>query len=138
MNPEQLTGINFPILGNSRIMALVLIIHVFFAFIAVGSFYVSLLAEYLGYKRNQPQYDRLAKGYMTFIAQMMKLNGVLGVAILVLLISLFPLFTSRLYTIFFWPLMGEVVFFMVLMASSIWYRETWEKYQNRKPQHIGI
>jgi len=138
MQFEQLTGITFPILGNSRVMALVITTHVFFAFIAVGSFYVSLLAEYLGYKRNQPQFDRLAKGYMTFIAQMVKINGVLGVAILVLLISLFPIFTGWLYTIFFWPLIGEVFFFMVLMASSIWYRETWEKYANRKPAHLVI
>jgi cytochrome bd-type quinol oxidase subunit 1 len=34
--------------------------------------------------------------------------------------------------------MGEVIFFMILMVSSIWYRETWEKYANRKSKHLVI
>lgn len=138
MNPDQLHGIIFPILGNSRIMALTITTHVFFAFIAVGSFSITLLAEYIGYKRNQPLYDRMAKGYMTFISQMVKINGVLGVAIIVLFIGLFPIFSGWLYTILFWALFGEVIFFMILMASSIWYRQTWDKYQNRKPVHFAI
>jgi cytochrome bd-type quinol oxidase subunit 1/cytochrome c551/c552 len=138
MNPDQLHGIIFPILGNSRVMALTIVTHVFFAFIAVGSFYIALIAEYRGYKHNQPIYDRMAKGYMTFIAQMVKINGVLGVAIIVLFISLFPIFSGWLYTILFWALFGEVIFFMILMSSSIWYRQTWDKYQNRKPVHFAI
>ncbi|MFB3895364.1 MAG: cytochrome ubiquinol oxidase subunit I [bacterium] len=138
MNPDQLHGIIFPILGNSRIMAITITVHVFFAFIAVGSFWIALLAEYRGYRLNQPIYDRMAKGYMTFISQMVKINGVLGVAIIVLLISLFPIFSGWLYTILFWALFGEVIFFMVLMISSIWYRQSWDKYQNRKPVHLAI
>lgn len=127
----------FPILGNSHAMALVITTHVFFAFIAIGAFIISVVSEYLGYKHTQPELDRMAKGYMTFISIMVKLNGVLGV-IFIILLGLFPKFTEWFYTIFFWPFIVEAIFFLIIMVSSIVYRETWEKYQNRKPIHIAI
>ena len=127
----------FPLTGNSLIMALVILVHVFFAFVATGGLVLAFASEWIGYRKNSAFHDRFALGYATFLSSMMKLNGVLGVTIVVLLIGLFPVFTARLYNIFFWPLMLEAAIFMVLMASSIAYRLTW-KTAKSKGLHIAI
>ncbi len=129
--------INFPFTGNSLIMALVILTHVFFAFVATGGLALAFASEWIGYRKNSAFHDRFASGYVKFLSSMMKLNGVLGVAIVILLVGLFPVFTTRLYNIFFWPLMLEVAIFMVLMASSIAYRLTWKTMAN-KGLHIAI
>ncbi len=129
--------INFPLLGNSLIMAIVILTHVFFAFVAVGGLLLAFTSEWIGYRRNGAFHDRFARGYVKFLSNMMKLNGVLGVTIVVLLVGLFPVFTTRLYNIFFWPLMLEAAIFMVMMASTIIYRLTWETAAN-KGLHIVI
>lgn len=127
----------FPFTGNSLIMALVILVHVFFAFVATGGLVLAFASEWVGHRKNSAFHDRFALGYVKFLSSMMKLNGVLGVTIVVLLIGLFPVFTTRLYNIFFWPLMLEAAIFMTMMASSIAYRLNWETTKN-KGLHIAI
>ncbi|MDD5210027.1 MAG: cytochrome ubiquinol oxidase subunit I [Elusimicrobiales bacterium] len=129
--------INFPFLGNSLVMALVIVVHVFFAFVAVGGTCLAFVSEWIGYKKNSAFHDRFARGYIKFLSDMMKLNGVLGVTFVVLLIGLFPEFATRLYNIFFWPLVLEAAIFMVMMASTAAYGNTWETMSN-KGGHILI
>lgn len=132
-----LQAIHFPFLGNSRIMAIVILVHVFFAFVAVGGISLSVVAEWIGWRKKDSFYDQFARAYTKFIAEMMKIGGVLGVAIVVLLIILFPEFTKRLYHIFAWPLLLEVLLFLILMSSSIAYRLTWDTMKKRNHILLG-
>lgn len=118
--------INFPWLGNSLVMACVILTHVFFAFVAVGGIVIALATEWIGLRRSGSYHDRFAEDYVEFISDMMKLGGVLGVTIVVLLIGLFPEFAKALYNIFFWPLVAEAAFFFVMMAATIFWRITWK------------
>src|SRR3989338_4829843 len=121
MNP-----INFPVLGNSLIIAIVILTHVFFAFVAVGGIVLAFASEWIGFRTASSYHNRFARGYINFLSEMMKLGGVLGVAIVVLTIGLFPEFAKKLYNIFFWPLIIEAVLFFILMASTIAYRIKWD------------
>jgi cytochrome bd-type quinol oxidase subunit 1 len=118
-------------------MAIVILTHVFFAFVAVGGIVIAFLSELIAYKRNSAFHDRFAEGYIKFLSDMMKLGGVLGVAIVVLTIGLFPEFAKKLYNIFFWPLILEIGLFMLLMAATICYRITW-KMAGSKARHVAI
>ena len=124
--------IQFPYLGNSLVMAIVILTHVFLAFIAVGGITIAVVSEYIGYTKKSPYHDLLAKKYMNFISNLMKVGGVFGTAIVVLLIGLFGEFTKTLFNIFFFPLLLEALMFFVLFASSIYYRETWNNTKNKK------
>ncbi|MBI2341583.1 MAG: cytochrome ubiquinol oxidase subunit I [Deltaproteobacteria bacterium] len=124
--------INFPLLGNSLIMAIVILVHVFFAFVAVGGIVIAFASEIIAYRKNSAYHDRFAEGYVKFLSEMMKPGGVLGVFIVVLLISLFPEFTKRLYNFFFWPLVLEVAMFFIMMVATIYWKVTWGRIQNRK------
>ncbi len=132
-----MTQINFPLLGNSLIMAVVILVHVFFAFVAVGGVCLAFASEWIGYRKSSAFHDRFARGYIKFLSDMMKLNGVLGVAIVVLTIGLFPAFASKLYNIFFWPLILEASIFMAMMAFTVIYLNAWKTMENRT-LHIAI
>lgn len=129
--------INFPLLGNSLIMAIVILVHVFFAFVAVGGLWIAVTSEWIGHRKQSANHDRFALGYTEFLSDMMKLGGVLGVTIVVLLIGLFPEFTKKLYNIFFWPFIVEASLFFIMMAGTIYYRATWQD-RSKKTIHIAV
>ncbi len=129
--------IDFPLTGNTIIMAIVILIHVFFAFIAVGGSTLAVFSEWLGRKKNDPDYVTLARRVTKFLADMMKINGVLGVAIIVLLIGLWGAFTKFLYSVVFWAFATEGLFFLILMIFSISYNNTWDKVSPRKHLFFG-
>ncbi|MGR0480325.1 MAG: cytochrome ubiquinol oxidase subunit I [Candidatus Electronema sp. V4] len=118
-------GVQFPVLGNSVIMATVILIHVFFAFFAVGGSVLSVAAEWWGTKKQDEDYIRLAKSVSGFLSDMMKINGVLGVAIVVLTIGLWSQFGAFLYSMQFWPFLFEGAVFLLLMIFSVIYHHTW-------------
>ncbi|WP_417917207.1 cytochrome ubiquinol oxidase subunit I [Candidatus Electronema sp. JC] len=118
-------GVQFPVLGNSVIMATVILIHVFFAFFAVGGSVLSVAAEWWGTKRKDEDYIRLAKSVSGFLSDMMKINGVLGVAIVVLTIGLWSEFGAFLYSTQFWPFLFEGAVFLFLMIFAVIYHNTW-------------
>jgi cytochrome bd-type quinol oxidase subunit 1 len=51
----------FPLLGNSGIFALVIVIHVFIAFIAVGGVIAALFLEIIGVKKKDNDYLRFGQ-----------------------------------------------------------------------------
>ncbi len=129
--------IDFPLTGNTIIMAIVILIHVFFAFIAVGGSILAVFSEWLGRKRNDNDYVTLARRLTKFLADMMKINGVLGVAIVVLLIGLWGAFAKFLYSVLFWAFAAEGLFFLILMIFSISYNNTWDKVSPRIHLFLG-
>ena len=129
--------INFPLIGNSAVMALVILVHVFMAFIAVGGLVLAVASEWYGHASGSVHAERFARGYVKFLSDLMKIGGVLGATFVALLIGLFPEFAEQLYHIMFWPLTVEAGFFLLLAISSVTYRATWDK-TGSKPAHIAI
>jgi cytochrome bd-type quinol oxidase subunit 1 len=119
--------IDFPLTGNSIIMAVVILVHVFFAFFAVGGSTLAVFSEWVGRRKRNDNYITLAKKVTKFLADMMKINGVLGVAIVVLTLGLWGSFAKLLYSVMFWPFVIEGLFFLILMIFSVSYNNTWEK-----------
>jgi cytochrome bd-type quinol oxidase subunit 1 len=126
------------VLGNSVIMATVILIHVFFAFFAVGGSVLSVVAEWWGTKKKDDDYLRLAKSVSGFLSDMMKINGVLGVAIVVLTIGLWSQFGAFLYSVQFWPFLAEGAVFLLLMIFSVIYHHTWDSIPRGKHIFIGV
>jgi len=130
--------IDFPLTGNSIIMAVVILIHVFFAFFAVGGSTLAVFSEWIGRRKGDDDYITLARKVTKFLADMMKINGVLGVAIIVLIIGLWGSFARLLYSVMFWPFVTEGLFFLVLMIFSVAYNNTWDKSSPRLHIFYGI
>lgn len=107
-------------------MAVVILTHVFFAFFAVGGSVLAVFSEWWGVKKNDNDYIRLARGISKFLSDMMKINGVLGVAIVVLTIGLWSQFGAFLYSTQFWPFLAEGAVFLFLMIFSVIYHNSWD------------
>ncbi|MCI5159406.1 MAG: hypothetical protein D3906_13430, partial [Candidatus Electrothrix sp. AUS1_2] len=118
--------VDFPFLGNTIIMAVVILTHVFFAFFAVGGGILAVFSEWWGTRKKDNDYIRLAKGLSKFLSDMMKINGVLGVAIVVLTIGLWSQFGAFLFSTQFWPFLTEGAAFLLLMIFSVTYHNTWD------------
>ena len=129
--------IYFPLIGNSIIMAIIILIHVFFTFIAVGTSAFIVFTEWLGYKKQNADYITVAKKISKLLSDMMKINGVLGVAIIVLIIGLWGEFAKTLYSVMFWVFLTEGAFFMLLMTFSITYNNTWDKVSRKTHLILG-
>ena len=131
-------GVQFPLLGNSIIMAVVILTHVFFAFFAVGGSILAVVAEWWGTKKKDDDYIRLAKSVSGFLSDMMKINGVLGVAIVVLTIGLWSQFGAFLYSVQFWPFVLEGADFLLLMIFAVVYYHTWDSVSRGMHIFFGI
>jgi cytochrome bd-type quinol oxidase subunit 1 len=131
-------GVQFPVLGNSIIMAVVILTHVFFAFFAVGGSILAVAAEWWGTKKKDNDYLRLAKSVSGFLSDMMKINGVLGVAIVVLTIGLWSQFGAFLYSVQFWPFLLEGADFLLLMIFAVVYHHTWDSVSRGMHIFFGI
>ena len=131
-------GVQFPVIGNSIIMAVVILTHVFFAFFAVGGSILAVAAEWWGTRKKDNDYLRLAKSVSGFLSDMMKINGVLGVAIVVLTIGLWSQFGAFLYSVQFWPFLLEGADFLLLMIFSVVYYHTWDSVSRGLHIFFGI
>jgi cytochrome bd-type quinol oxidase subunit 1 len=131
-------GVQFPLLGNSIILALVILIHVFFAFFAVGGLALAVAAEWWGGRKADADYLRLSRGISGFLSDMMKVNGVLGAAIVVLTIGLWGQFAAFLYSAQFWPFLLEGATFLLLMIFSILYHRTWDRAPRTRHILLGL
>ncbi len=130
--------IDFPLTGNSLIMAIVILIHVFLAFIAVGGSTMAVYSEWRGRRKEDEDFVTLARRVSKFLSDMMKINGVLGVAIVVLSIGLWGTFSRLLYSALFWPFVIEGLFFLILMTFSILYNNSWDKASKNTHLFYGI
>ena len=123
--------VNFPAVGNSVILAIVISIHVFAAFIAVGSLTLSVIAEGMWAKTKDDNYLLLSKRISAFMADFVKVNGVLGVLIIVLTIGLWGDFAKFIYQSTFWIFFGEGMGFLMLMITSIVYKRTYDRFSTK-------
>ncbi|MCI5211350.1 MAG: hypothetical protein D3910_21780, partial [Candidatus Electrothrix sp. ATG2] len=130
--------VDFPFLGNTIIMAVVILTHVFFAFFAVGGSILAVFSEWWGTRKKDDDYLRLGRGLSKFLSDMMKINGVLGVAIVVLTIGLWSQFGAFLFSTQFWPFLTEGAAFLLLMILSVTYHNTWDTMSRGKHIFIGI
>lgn len=93
--------------------------------------------EYVGMRRDDPRYDRFAKGLIWFALVLFSPGAALGTGIPMFLIGTYPEFWSRWANIFFWPLFLQFVFFLgEVFFLFFGYYLAWNALKNRKRLHI--
>ncbi|OEH85055.1 hypothetical protein BHU72_05445 [Desulfuribacillus stibiiarsenatis] len=134
------TELDLPIPGSVPFFTVLLVIsfilHIIFVNVMIGGTVVALVTEYLGIKRNDVRYDRLAQSMITVTSVNKSIAVVLGVAPLLLI--------SVLYTRFIYSstvLIGKawisvvplvIIAFLFLYA----YKFSWESMRNSKGMHM--
>ncbi len=111
--------------------------HIPIATLITAFLLLAPIYETIGYLRKDPRFDRLAKSMVFFTMILYSPGAALGTGIPMFIIGLWPEFWSRWSNLFFWPLMGQFMFFLLdVIFLFFFYYLMWEKLADRKPLHI--
>ncbi|MDX9752961.1 MAG: c-type cytochrome [bacterium] len=126
--------------GNRFLIAFIAIVHVIINHsMAVGAAPLITLMEWWGYKKNDPEWDRLAHRilFVCFLVTT-SIGALTGVGIWLTTSLVNPNAIGSLIRVFFWAWFTEWVVFVTEVCLILLYFLTWEKMKDRKLLHIGI
>lgn len=93
--------------------------------------------EYIGFKKNDPRYDRLARSLINFSLILFSPGAALGTGIPMWIMGTYPEFWSRWSNLFFWPLIAQFGFFIgEVVFLFFFYYLAWDRLQTNKRLHI--
>ena len=137
----QFPYFQFPVFGDPLIITLDAVLHVFISHgFAIGMVLMIVLAETLGYKRDDASWEDLARdATKPTVIVITGVGAVTGVGIWFITAGLVPPAIGSLLRVFFWPWFIEwLVFFAEVVVVLIYYF-TWHRWQNeRKISHIRL
>jgi len=111
--------------------------HIPIATLITAFLVLAPIYEYIGYRKKDLRYDRLAKSMVFFVMILYSPGAALGTGIPMFIIGLWPEFWSRWSNLFFWPLIVQfALFIMDVICLFFFYYLLWDRWQTRKRLHI--
>src|SRR3972149_11443145 len=93
--------IQFPYLGNRTAVWIVAQLHILFAAFILGAPIFVVISEWMGYRKQEPRYDRLAKEVTKVTVILYSMTVLTGGLFIFVLLATYPQFTTRLINHFF-------------------------------------
>jgi cytochrome bd-type quinol oxidase subunit 1 len=113
--------------------------HIPIATLITAFMVLAPIYEYVGWRRGDARYDRLARGLIWFALILFSPGAALGTGIPVFIIGTYPEFWSRWSNLFFWPLIAQFVFFTLEVGFLFFgYYLSWDRLAKRKALHITL
>jgi cytochrome bd-type quinol oxidase subunit 1 len=131
--------VTFPLFGNRVIVWILSQLHLNFAAFILGAPIFIVICEWIGWRRRDPRYERLAKEVTKVTAVAYSLTALTGGFFVFLLIGLYPKVSTFLFTYFYavWMALYPTLFILeTLVLYTYWY--SWDRLQARKGLHILI
>lgn len=111
--------------------------HIPIATLITAFMVLAPIYEYVGHRRGDPRFDRLARSLIWFSLILFSPGAALGTGIPMWIMGTYPEFWSRWSNLFFWPLIGQFVFFLGEVVFLFFaYYLAWDVLRNRKRLHI--
>ncbi|WP_447974229.1 cytochrome ubiquinol oxidase subunit I [Nitrospira sp. Kam-Ns4a] len=130
----------FPYTGNRTAVWIVAQLHILFAAFILGAPIFVVISEWLGYRNQDPRYDRLAKEVMKVTVILYSMTALTGGLFIFVLLAAYPQFTTWLINHFF--LIFAVVYPLLFIGETIvlyLYFYTWDAWKgDRKARHIAL
>jgi len=112
--------------------------HIPIATLVTAFMVLAPIYEYVGYRRDDPRFDRLAKSLVWFSMILFSPGAALGTGIPMWIMGAYPEFWSRWANLFFWPLIWQFVFFLgEVVFLFFFYYLAWDALRSRKRLHIA-
>lgn len=125
-------------LSPRRVVWVVAQLHLLFAAFVVGVPWFTVIVEIIGWRRNDPKYDELAREFTRLFAAAFATTAALGGLLTFTLIGLYPRFSGFFFGIFAPVMYVYGAIFLVETAALYLYYSTWDRLQRRKGLHIGL
>ncbi|MBX3236617.1 MAG: cytochrome ubiquinol oxidase subunit I [Nitrospiraceae bacterium] len=132
--------VEFPYTGNRTAVWIVAQLHILFAGFILGAPIFVVISEWLGYRKQDPRYDRLAKEVTKVTVILYSMTALTGGLFIFVLLATYPQFTTWLINHFF--LIFAVVYPLLFIAETFvlyMYFYTWDHMKGeKKARHIAM
>jgi hypothetical protein len=130
----------FPYTGNRTGVWIVAQLHILFAGFILGAPIFIVISEWLGYRKQDPRYDRLAKEVTKVTVILYSMTALTGGLFIFVLLATYPQFTTWLINHFF--LIFAVIYPLLFIGETIvlyLYFYSWDALKGeKKGRHIAI
>ncbi len=130
----------FPYTGNRTAVWIVAQLHILFAAFILGAPIFVVISEWLGYRKQDPRYDRLAKEVTKVTVILYSMTALTGGLFIFVLLATYPQFTTWLINHFF--LIFAVIYPLLFIGETIvlyLYFYTWDAWKgDKKGRHIAL
>jgi cytochrome d ubiquinol oxidase subunit I len=132
--------VEFPYTGNRTAVWIVAKLNILFAAFILGAPIFVVISEWLGYRKQDPRYDRLAKEVTKVTVILYSMTALTGGLFIFVLLATYPQFTTWLINHFF--LIFAVLYPLLFIAETIvlyLYFYTWDAWKGeKKGRHIAL
>ena len=132
--------VEFPYTGNRTGVWIVAQLHILFAAFILGAPIFAVVSEWLGYKNQDPKYDRLAKEVTKVTVILYSMTALTGGLFIFVLLATYPDFTTWLIQHFF--LVFAVIYPLLFILETIIlyaYFYSWDSLKGeKKARHIAL
>ncbi len=132
--------VQFPYTGNRTAVWIVAQLHILFAAFILGAPIFVVISEWLGHRKQDPRYDRLAKEVTKVTVILYSMTALTGGLFIFVLLATYPQFTTWLINHFF--LIFAVIYPLLFIAETIvlyLYFYTWDSWKGEhKARHIAL
>lgn len=132
--------VEFPYTGNRTAVWIVAQLHILFAGFILGAPIFVVISEWLGYRKQDPRYDRLAKEVTKVTVILYSMTALTGGLFIFVLLATYPQFTTWLINHFF--MIFAVVYPLLFIGETIilyMYFYTWDAWKGeKKGRHIAL
>ena len=132
--------VEFPYTGNRTAVWIVAQLHILFAGFILGAPIFVVISEWLGYRKQDPRYDRLAKEVTKVTVILYSMTALTGGLFIFVLLATYPQFTTWLINHFF--LIFAVIYPLLFIGETIvlyMYFYTWDAWKgDKKGRHIAL
>lgn len=132
--------VEFPYTGNRTAVWIVAQLHILFAAFILGAPIFVVISEWLGYRKQDPRYDRLAKEVMKVTVILYSMTALTGGLFIFVLLATYPQFTTWLINHFF--LVFAVIYPLLFIGETIllyMYFYSWDAWKGaKKARHIAL
>ncbi len=123
---------DIPGIGSRNIIWIVAQQHLLLAGFVLGVPIFAWICEIVGWKTNEPRYDKLAKEFTKLLTSAYATTALFGGILLFLLIGLYPKLMAYLTDIFFPSFIAYCILFILETATLYMYWYGWDAMQGRK------
>src|SRR6266849_1173262 len=133
-------AVEFPYTGNRTAVWIVAQLHILFAAFILGAPIFVVISEWMGYRKQEPRYDRLAKEVTKVTVILYSMTALTGGLFIFVLLATYPQFTTWFINHFF--LVFAVIYPALFISETILlylYFYTWDSWKGeKKARHIAL
>ncbi|MBK9308473.1 MAG: cytochrome ubiquinol oxidase subunit I [Nitrospira sp.] len=134
------SSVNLPYTGNRTAVWVVAQLHILFAAFILGAPIFVVIAEWLGYRKQDPRYDRMAREITKVTVILFSLTAVTGGFFIFILLAAYPEFTTwfinQFYIVFAVLYPALFIIETILMYAYLYTWDVWKG--EKKGRHIAL